>query len=537
MGHRGLEVVGVNGGVEGEVEGEEGMDSRTPSVVRRRKRGARKGKGHQQQAQQQYLASAPTTALPPVPVDALETLATGTQALAREISRTSRSQSSASHRATGVGGTATPTSTSSVPPLPTQAPLPLSLAASITPLSAQLLRSAKTNAFSANTHPHGRGYPHSHGHGHMHMYTHGRSDVPKHTINGGAFDWENNSNKSSTVYHGNGLGSSSSVRVGSSLASASSLELSAAATMSSYGMEEVCEDGSGSGSGSRTGSLSALPPVDAAAATETKPVPLQKKTSKWKLSFGRSSSNNTSRPAVTAVLADPGSTTNGSASDQTVHKQQQQHLQPQHHQHQQRGVSPVASNVTSVVMGLDAPSRKGMNTPSPRAKGSLQANGDVSSTSVSPPGRSMGSGDHWRGRQQRAQGGTSADATWGGPRYEKRAHNDRNPSPTSSRNGRYSVSSASSIANSSVSSNWRNSSLSTASSASSAFTRYSNASVRSVSTTATSVSGGSWRNQSTTSLSSVGNGKPGSVQVSSGSSVSSVRSDASKVPPPNVKSE
>ena len=161
----------------------------------------------------------------------------------------------------------------------------------------------------------------------------------------------------------------------------------------------------------------------------------------------------------------------------------------------------------------------------------------VDSTSVSPPSRSMGSGDHWRGRQQRAQGGTSADATWGGPRYEKRAHNDRDPSPTSSRNGRYSVSSASSIANSSVSSNWRNSSLSTASSASSAFTRYSNASVRSVSTTATSVSGGSWRNQSTTSLSSVGNGKPGSVQVSAGSSVSSVRSDASKVPPPNVKSE
>lgn len=83
--------------------------------------------------------------------------------------------------------------------------------------------------------------------------------------------------------------------------------------------------------------------------------------------------------------------------------------------------------------------------------------------------------------------------------YEK-----RNTSPVSTR-VRMPASSASSVAPSVKSKNWRNSSLSSHSSSttSSAFTRFSNSSARSVSTAATSVSASdSWRNVSSTSLAS-----------------------------------
>ncbi|TDL26212.1 hypothetical protein BD410DRAFT_836860 [Rickenella mellea] len=77
-------------------------------------------------------------------------------------------------------------------------------------------------------------------------------------------------------------------------------------------------------------------------------------------------------------------------------------------------------------------------------------------------------------------------------------NSERNVSPMSTRRP---ASSAASIAPSSTSSNWRSSS-STASTSTSAFTRYSNGSARSLSTAATSVSAGSWRNPSSASLAS-----------------------------------
>ena len=473
---------------------DEGMDSRTPSVVRKRKRGARRGKGHQQ-AQQQ--ATAPPTSAPPASLDTLESLATASQALARELSRTSRSQSSTSHRPGASTGAIV---------------VPLSAAASITHLSPQLLRT-------------------------VHGHAHGQNDVPKRAING-VFDW---------AAAGGGSGgslSSSSVNgedasfasLGAAAAVASSVSTSSAASAATLvnGIPSSAQV-----PGSDATSIPVAPPIEPPSSTPVeapKPTPvIQKKTSKWKLTFGRSNSNNTSRPG-TAMASSDSLAVKGTSSNESQSKQQQT-------------ISPMANSVTSVVMGLNSTHTQKVANASASTKKQNLSGGDVSA-STSSSGRS---GDQWpRGRRDRASplgvssNGSSSSSieNWAhGVRHQngsttafdnKRAHGERNPSPTSTRNGRFANTNSGA---SSKSNNWRNSTISTNSSVSSAFTRYSNSSVRSVSTVATSVSAGSWRNQSTTSLSSSNCGsKQGSLHSSG--SASSRHSDAvPKMPPPNVKCE
>ncbi|KDQ57694.1 hypothetical protein JAAARDRAFT_58281 [Jaapia argillacea MUCL 33604] len=194
---------------------------------------------------------------------------------------------------------------------------------------------------------------------------------------------------------------------------------------------------------SPTDSYASLPP-SIAPITPTITPTVTKKPSKWKLSFGKSSStvSTSDRTPVEEVVT----TESG------------------------RIMSATASNVTSLLMGLEAPSHQ------------------------------VSSQDEWgRGRHPKelypAPNNTSQ--TWGQVNNIERWANgverrpERGVSPTSTRSGRPLASSASSTA----SSNWR-SSISTNSSAgasSSAFTKYSNASARSVSTVATSVSSTSWR--------------------------------------------
>lgn len=147
-------------------------------------------------------------------------------------------------------------------------------------------------------------------------------------------------------------------------------------------------------------------------------------------------------------------------------------------------MSVTASNVTSLIMGLEAHTRH------PNSNSTTNLHEDASSTfnrgrrgRDSPP------------RQYRDAHSSRSPMPPRSPhrdRWPDDRRSDRAISPNSVRSGRPLASSASSVA----STNWR-SSMSTASSASmssSAFTRYSNSSARSVSTAATSVSSNSWRN-------------------------------------------
>lgn len=184
------------------------------------------------------------------------------------------------------------------------------------------------------------------------------------------------------------------------------------------------------------------PPLASTAHTRV-PV-VVKKPSKWKLSFGKSSGGRVS-PVEEAS------------------------------QSMETGTAPMASNVSSLIMGLDAAS--------------------------SQPGGSHMSGDStWsRGRRLRQPQNFSDSRSVGGrsntsyspqASLERSMNDDRRAvSPGSIRSGRPLASSASSM----VSGNWRNSMSSSAATSTSAFTRYSNSSMRSVSTTATSVSASSWR--------------------------------------------
>jgi hypothetical protein len=207
----------------------------------------------------------------------------------------------------------------------------------------------------------------------------------------------------------------------------------------------------------------AVPPVPplpkiSAPIPSTAPAPITKKPSKWKLSFGKSSASALGRVSPVEETSP--------AADLPM--------------------SATASNVTSLIMGLNAP----------------------------PPAAPTAPVDDWaRGRRARIPVSASSDAL--APSRHRDTYNsasrsphpagdwtldadlrsERAVSPNSVRSGRPVGSSASSM----VSGNWR-SSMSTTSSAgtsTSAFTRYSNASVRSVSTTATSVSASSWRTNGT----------------------------------------
>ncbi|KAI0645424.1 kinase-like protein [Trametes meyenii] len=206
---------------------------------------------------------------------------------------------------------------------------------------------------------------------------------------------------------------------------------------------------------------------------------ISKKSSKWKLSFGKGSAtaaSSTSKLSPAPEEPSPSSEVHSAGGKQ---------------------MSATASNVTSLLMGLNAP-------PPPSAKPAPAVRHAEREEDVAAWNRGR------RPKQVPHAPSPNASATWGpssgsafGPsrgsperRYggpygnngDKRS--ERGISPSSTRSGRPLASSASSMA----SSNWR-SSMSSAGTSTSAFTRYSNNSARSVSTAATSVSAQSWRSQ------------------------------------------
>jgi serine/threonine protein kinase len=160
---------------------------------------------------------------------------------------------------------------------------------------------------------------------------------------------------------------------------------------------------------------------------------VSKKSSKWKLSFGKSSGE---RSAPSPCPDEPSSPDG-------------------------RQMSATASNVTNLIMGLNPP--------------------QYQSPPVTPKEHYEES-SYARGRRAKGQHSNYSN----GPYIERWANNvdNRGTSPTSIRSGRPLASSASSMA----SDNWR--SQSSAATSTSAFTRFSNGSV---STIATSVSSSSWR--------------------------------------------
>ncbi|KAJ7874711.1 hypothetical protein B0H14DRAFT_2717247 [Mycena olivaceomarginata] len=193
-----------------------------------------------------------------------------------------------------------------------------------------------------------------------------------------------------------------------------------------------------------------------ASASDSTPAPsITKKPSKWKLSFGKSSALNVGRVSpVEETMPDlPVPPTLMSAT---------------------------ASNVTSLIMGLDA------SPPSaPSASADERPRGRRARLPVPAGGFDPAT------RRDRETYNSSRSPHPGSDHWDADLHSDRATSPNSVRSGRPIGSSASSM----VSGNWRSSTSTTSSAgtSTSAFTRYSNASVRSVSTTATSVSATSWR--------------------------------------------
>ncbi|KAJ7497094.1 hypothetical protein FB451DRAFT_1120275 [Mycena latifolia] len=204
--------------------------------------------------------------------------------------------------------------------------------------------------------------------------------------------------------------------------------------------------------------LSSIPPVpplpklsNASSSTPS----ITKKPSKWKLSFGKSSASTLGRvsPVEEASPAD-------------------------------LPMSATASNVTSLIMGLNAPPQSAPSAPADDWARGRRARPPVSDA-FHPDGRH-------RDTYNPSRSPHPAGEHWA---HDADLRSERAVSPNSMRSGRPVASSASSM----VSGNWR-SSMSTTSSAgtsTSAFTRYSNASARSVSTTATSVSASSWRTNGT----------------------------------------
>jgi hypothetical protein len=198
------------------------------------------------------------------------------------------------------------------------------------------------------------------------------------------------------------------------------------------------------------------------------PAPVTKKPSKWKLSFGKNNASTLASAAPLEEASPPASI----------------EFTP---------MSAIASNVTSLIMGLDAP-------PNPRS----HAVGNVI-----PSNAAENASSTWnRGRRERESqeslhgqprtpafllSDPVAQDSWSGYVVDKRA-----TSPNSTRSSIRPCAAVGSSASSVISSNWRSSMSSTATTSSagtstSAFTRYSNSSARSISTTATSVSSTSWR--------------------------------------------
>ncbi|KAJ7128907.1 hypothetical protein C8R43DRAFT_1026320 [Mycena crocata] len=196
--------------------------------------------------------------------------------------------------------------------------------------------------------------------------------------------------------------------------------------------------------------------------------PITKKPSKWKLSFGKSSAAALGRVSpVDEALPTP----------------------------TDRAMSATASNVTSLIMGLNAPPPQSAPTAPTedwargrRARLPVSASTDT----FDMPGRRRDREMYNSSRSPHPPISISEHREW---LHDADLRSERAVSPNSMRSGRPVASSASSM----VSGNWR-SSMSTTSSAgtsTSAFTRYSNASARSISTQATSVSASSWRTNAT----------------------------------------
>jgi hypothetical protein len=193
--------------------------------------------------------------------------------------------------------------------------------------------------------------------------------------------------------------------------------------------------------------LSPPPPVP--------PLPIAKKPSKWKLSFGKS--NSTDKPHSSPV---------GEILSLPMYSQVPAEA---------RG-SPkmsTAANVENLIRGLDAPQPK--------------RNADSGKRRRRPRDGQMYNPDSaWIQPSEQTSTPSTNDESW------PPGVDPHSVSPASMRTSRQQPASS---ASSTHSNNWR-SSMSTTSSAmtsTSAFTRYSNSSVRSVSTAATSVSSSSWR--------------------------------------------
>lgn len=223
------------------------------------------------------------------------------------------------------------------------------------------------------------------------------------------------------------------------------------------------------------------PPVPLSTSTAAPPppapAPVTKKPSKWKLSFGKNSASALASAAAAGRVS-PLEEASPPASIEFTHAQP---------------MSAIASNVTSLIKGLDAP-------PNPRshAVGNvIPSNAAENAASTWNRGRrGRESQESLHGAQPRTPAFLLSDPvlqdSWSGY-VDKRA-----TSPNSTRSSIRPCATVGSSASSVISSNWRSSMSSTATTSSagtstSAFTRYSNSSARSISTTATSVSSTSWR--------------------------------------------
>ncbi|KAF8629245.1 hypothetical protein AX17_005824 [Amanita inopinata Kibby_2008] len=185
-------------------------------------------------------------------------------------------------------------------------------------------------------------------------------------------------------------------------------------------------------------------------------IPVTKKPSKWKLTFGKTNTTAIAHPPgrISPVEeVNPSTSIDHGSSFSTM--------------------STTATNVTNLIMGLNPASQ----VPS------VTRTEEETSTWIRGR-RARAAPSHFSSRSP-----TAASDSW--------STSERAISPNSTRSGRPLASSASSMA----SSNWRSSTSTTSSAgtSTSAFTRYSNSSTRSISTTATSVSSASWRTSVKTS--------------------------------------
>ncbi|KAI0690200.1 hypothetical protein C8T65DRAFT_711702 [Cerioporus squamosus] len=208
--------------------------------------------------------------------------------------------------------------------------------------------------------------------------------------------------------------------------------------------------------------LNSSVPLSLVSSSSTTPS-ISKKSSKWKLSFGKGSAS-----AAAGAKLSP-ATEDGPSLPEPVTPGGKQ-------------MSATASNPERAASAFDRDDDVASWNRGRRPKNSPYSASPTGSATWGPS-----SGSPFRSPQPRS----SPERRYGGPyanNGDKRS--ERGVSPSSTRSGRPLASSASSMA----SSNWR-SSMSSAGTSTSAFTRYSNNSSRSVATAATSVSSQSWRSQ------------------------------------------